>query len=204
MTGSTIMICVKDENGKIRPISPDYPMPVTAPTSTGCRSVHPTKVQFWTGSGIDQLTETATPFRQLWIVADAGNKDAAWLGPDDDADAYTLEAGQAWAITYPIGERDDLSEWYATGGFVPVATTKRARSSNVATITTGSAHGLENGDVVAVSDLSGTGYNAESVTVVATPTATSFTYANTGDDEVETVDTGGSVKRCSLLRILHV
>lgn len=204
MNAGTVMICVKDENGKIRPVEPNYPMPVTAPTSTGCRRVHPTKFQFRTKSGIEALTETATPFRQLWIVADPNNKDAVWLGPDDEADAYPMESGQTWAITYPIGERDDLSDWYVTGAFVPVATTKRARSSNVATITTASAHGLEAGDVVALMGLSGTGYNDESATVLATPTNDSYTYANTGSDETETADTEGWVKRGSLLRILHV
>ena len=72
------------------------------------------------------------------------------------------------------------------------ATATRARASNVATLTTGSAHGLSTGNVVTIHTLGGTGYNAESVTITVTST-TAFTYANTGSDEGSTSDTAGLV-----------
>jgi hypothetical protein len=73
-----------------------------------------------------------------------------------------------------------------------VATTKRARASNVTTITTASVHGLLVGDGVKIVGLGGTGYNG-TWTVASVPTITTFTYANTGSDEAETSDTGGTV-----------
>jgi hypothetical protein len=71
-------------------------------------------------------------------------------------------------------------------------TANRARAANVSTITTASPHGLTTGDLVTVSKVGGSGYNAEdqSVTVVD---ATNFTYANTGSNESSTADTAGYV-----------
>ena len=73
-----------------------------------------------------------------------------------------------------------------------ISTVSRARSSNVATIIVGVSHGLITGDTVTVSGMSGTGYNATSVTVTVVNSVT-FTYANTGSSEGTTGDTGGSV-----------
>lgn len=75
------------------------------------------------------------------------------------------------------------------------ASTNRARTSNVATITTSVAHGLAVGDVVEVSGMGGTGYNG-TVVVLSAPTGTTFTYANTGTDEGSTADTAATVYRC--------
>jgi hypothetical protein len=73
-----------------------------------------------------------------------------------------------------------------------IATTQRARSSNVATITTGSAHNLLVGDGVVVSGLGGTGYNGTWIVTVVGD-STHFSYACTGGDEGTTGDTGGIV-----------
>ena len=81
------------------------------------------------------------------------------------------------------------------------ATATRARTSNVATITTGSVHGLSTGNVVTIHGLGGTGYNAESVTITVTDTST-FTYANTGGDEGSTADTDGLVSLSTEISIL--
>ena len=73
----------------------------------------------------------------------------------------------------------------------PKGTATRARSvANVATIGTVLPHGLIADDLVVISGLAGTGYNG-TYTVVSAPTTTTFTYANTGDEEVETPDTDG-------------
>jgi len=74
-----------------------------------------------------------------------------------------------------------------------IATSTRARSSNVATIGTGSTHGLGVGNSVVISGLGGTGYNGTH-TVTTVPTTTSFTFANTGDDEGQTADTDGIIQ----------
>lgn len=56
--------------------------------------------------------------------------------------------------------------------------TNKARASNVATLTTSAVHGLSAGDKVTVSGVTG-GFDG-TYTVVAAPTTTTFTYANTG------------------------
>lgn len=71
-------------------------------------------------------------------------------------------------------------------------TSSRARSTNVATIVTATAHGLSVGDVIEIEGLGGTGYNG--VHVVSTvPTSTSVTFANSGTNEGTTSDTGGTL-----------
>ncbi len=77
-------------------------------------------------------------------------------------------------------------------GDVVKTSSQRARSSNVATITTSTAHGLRVGDTVVISGLGGTGYNATAVITVVGSTTT-FSYANTGTNEGTTADTGGSI-----------
>src|SRR3989338_5110376 len=77
-------------------------------------------------------------------------------------------------------------------GLSTVATTNRARSANVATLTTGAAHGFKVGDTLIMTGIGGVGYNA-TATVASVPTTTTFTYANTGSDEGSTADTGGSI-----------
>lgn len=76
------------------------------------------------------------------------------------------------------------------------ATTNRARSSNIATITTSASHGLAVGDVVNVVGLGGaSSYNGVFV-VASVPSGTTFTYANTGGNEGSTADTGGTAHVC--------
>ncbi len=72
------------------------------------------------------------------------------------------------------------------------ATTFRARTDNVATLTTAAVHGFNIGDVVVVKTVGGTGYNGV-VTVTAVPTTTTFSYANVGADEASAADTAGRV-----------
>ena len=74
-----------------------------------------------------------------------------------------------------------------------VTTTYRARNaSNVATLTTATAHGLAISDAITVSGVGGTGYNGN-YTVSTVPTTTTFTYANTGSEETQTADTAGTI-----------
>lgn len=90
-----------------------------------------------------------------------------------------------------LGPNDVAVHIYAGTG--PVATSTRARNgSNVATIVTGSAHGLSSNDYADIQGLGGTGYNATRVQVTVSDTTT-FTYANTGSSETTTSDTGGAV-----------
>jgi hypothetical protein len=68
-----------------------------------------------------------------------------------------------------------------------------SRTSNVATITTSSAHGYTANDIVTVSGVTTAGFNASKVSIIATPSSTTFTYSNTGSDVGSTADTTGLV-----------
>ena len=73
-----------------------------------------------------------------------------------------------------------------------IATSTRARATNVATIVCGSSHSLLTGEIATISGLSGSDYNDSDVTVTVT-NSTTFTYPNTGANEGATGDTGGLV-----------
>ena len=79
-------------------------------------------------------------------------------------------------------------------GNAGVATSTRARTSNVTTIVTGAVHGLVTNDIASITGVSGTGYTEYQV-VVTRVDDTTFTYANTGDNETPTADTGGLVRK---------
>jgi len=72
------------------------------------------------------------------------------------------------------------------------ATATRARTSGVATIVTGAAHGFTTGDVITIASMTDTTFNdvQAEVTVVNT---TTFTYANAGVDVTSGADTAGRV-----------
>lgn len=72
------------------------------------------------------------------------------------------------------------------------ATTFRARSNNVATLTLDAPHGIVAGTEVTVSGVTGAAYNGR-VTVISAPTTTTISYYSEGDDESSTADTGGLV-----------
>jgi hypothetical protein len=74
-------------------------------------------------------------------------------------------------------------------------TVSRSRTTNVATLTLAAATGLTAGDKVNVVNMTDTSYDGTQVTVLSTPTPTSFTYASTGSDEGTTADAAGNVNR---------
>jgi hypothetical protein len=94
--------------------------------------------------------------------------------------------------TYRIVESTDAV--YNAGGTSAVSA-HRARTSNVVTIGTATAHGLTAGKVVQVSGMSGAGYNG-TFEVISAPDTTHFTYANVGENEGEIADTGGATLLC--------
>lgn len=65
-----------------------------------------------------------------------------------------------------------------------VSTASRSRASNVATIVTGTAHGLFTGAIVDIAGMGPGGYNATGVSVTVI-NATSFSYANTGSNDAD-------------------
>jgi len=72
------------------------------------------------------------------------------------------------------------------------ATATRARTSGIATIVTGAAHGFTTGDTITIASMTDTTFNdvQAEVTVV---NATTFTYANAGVNVVSGADTAGRV-----------
>ena len=64
-----------------------------------------------------------------------------------------------------------------------------ARTTNVVTITTSTAHGYTVGDSVTVAAVTNTGVNG-TFTIASTPLTTTFTYAQTGTDITSVADTG--------------
>jgi hypothetical protein len=72
------------------------------------------------------------------------------------------------------------------------ATATRSRTSGVATIVTGAAHGFATGDTITIASMTDSSFNdvQAEVTVV---NSTTFTYANAGADVVSGADTAGRV-----------
>ena len=71
-----------------------------------------------------------------------------------------------------------------------VSITNVALTSNVATITTASAHGLGVGQVVAVAAVTATTVNSTAATILSVPSSTTFTYAKTASNVASAADTG--------------
>lgn len=72
------------------------------------------------------------------------------------------------------------------------ATTLRARTDNIALVTTAAPHGLVAGNVVQVASLASASFNGR-VTVISAPTTTTFTYFSEGANVTSTADTAGRV-----------
>ena len=73
-----------------------------------------------------------------------------------------------------------------------ITTTLRERTSNVATLTTASAHGLVSNQVVAIANMGDSDYD-DAAAVVTVTGATTFTYPNTAGNEASTADTAGTI-----------
>jgi len=78
----------------------------------------------------------------------------------------------------------------AAGIGTTVSITNVALTSNVATITTASAHGLGVGQVVTVAAVTATTVNATAATITTVPSSTTFTYAKTASNVTSAADTG--------------
>jgi hypothetical protein len=72
------------------------------------------------------------------------------------------------------------------------ATATRSRTSGVATIVTGAAHGFSTGDTITIASMTDTTFNDVQAEITVTST-TAFTYANAGVNVVSGADTAGRV-----------
>ncbi|CAM8412906.1 hypothetical protein MCEMOHM34_01417 [Candidatus Methylopumilus universalis] len=75
--------------------------------------------------------------------------------------------------------------------FIATAITNVALTSNVATITTSTAHGYKTGDRVTVDAINNTFDGT--YTITGAPTTTTFTYAKTADNVTSIAETGGTI-----------
>lgn len=73
-----------------------------------------------------------------------------------------------------------------------------ARTSNVATVVTQSAHGFATNDYVTITSFDDTSYNAVNAQITVT-NGTTFTYSSTGNNESTTTDTTGLIARAPIL-----
>jgi hypothetical protein len=76
------------------------------------------------------------------------------------------------------------------------ATSLRERTSNVTTMTTAENHGFVTGQIATISGMTDTSFN-ETDAVLTVTGDTTFTYPDTGGNEVSASDTGGSVQSYS-------
>lgn len=72
------------------------------------------------------------------------------------------------------------------------ATATRSRTSGVATIVTGAAHGFTTGDQITIANMTDTSFNDVDA-IVTVVNSTTFTYENAGPDVVSGADTAGRV-----------
>jgi hypothetical protein len=82
----------------------------------------------------------------------------------------------------------------------------KARSSNAATLTTSEPHGFVVGEKVVVQSMgSGAGGNYDGThTITSLPSATTFTYANSGDNQVSTTVTSRGLVRAGSRKIASI
>lgn len=107
-----------------------------------------------------------------------------WVKQDDVTGFFYLDTISSFAVHGTLQQNYNPT--------ITVATSSRSRTTNVATITTATAHGFAPGMIVGITGLSDTTFNG-SQKILTTPTSTTFTYANTGSNVGTTTDTGGTV-----------
>jgi hypothetical protein len=84
--------------------------------------------------------------------------------------------------------------WRAVmASFVRGSSVLPVRASNVVTVTTNGNHNLVAGDYIAVGGVTPQSFQTIRSEVLSTPSATTFTYANTGADETATANTGDNM-----------
>ena len=105
-----------------------------------------------------------------------------WLRKEDASGFYNLGTIEQFAIHGTI---------QASWPYYSRATSTRSRSTNVATVTTSTAHNLATGDLVTIYGFADATFDGTvTITVV---NSTTFTYPNTGAFVSTTTDTGGTV-----------
>lgn len=128
----------------------------------------------------------ATTFEGYGLGNDlfANGPDGRWEFPVASERPYAYARG-TWA---PTG----LKGFYTWHALTQATVSNKALSTNVATITTSAPHGFTAGQQVTVAGVDAT-FNG-TYTILATPLATTFTYAKTASDVTSTSATGTATR----------
>lgn len=120
---------------------------------------------------------TADDTAVTFMVAPANGKTIAVVYGSTDATSYLQAVHEGVSVKPAAIRGKDIEVYFSTAIAFGGGISNKALSSNVATLTTSSAHGLSVGDVVTISGVDST-FNG-TFTVASTPTGTTFTYAKT-------------------------
>jgi hypothetical protein len=119
---------------------------------------------------------TATATAVTFTVAPGTGAKISIVYGTATAGSYAQTVHEGLSVKPAAIKGKDIDVFFATNVTAGTVTNK-ALTSNVATLTTGASHGLSIGDTVVVAGVDSV-FNG-TYTVVATPTATTFTYAKT-------------------------
>lgn len=108
-------------------------------------------------------------------------------GPDDRWE-FPVAADRPYSYARTSWAPSGLLGFYTWHGDLNAAVSNKALTSNVATLTTSTAHGYEVGETVTVAGVTGTGFNGTFV-ITAVPTSSTFSYASTAANVVSAVQT---------------
>lgn len=110
-------------------------------------------------------------------------------GPDDRWE-FPVASDRPYAYARTSWAPSGLNGFYTWHGEITAAVTNKSITSNIATLTTGSAHGFSAGDSVTINGVDET-FDGSFV-ILAVPTTTTFTYAVVAEDVAPASATGGA------------
>lgn len=107
----------------------------------------------------------------------------------DERWEFPLASERPYAYVRDSWAPTGLKGFYRWHGEISKTISNVERTSNIATITTSTAHTFETGDVVLVTTSSTAALNG-TFTITGTPTATTFTYASSGNNIASAAESG--------------
>ena len=197
-----------NRTGNVATVTTDRPHTLTAGQAFGLQGI---AASGYNGNSLTVATVTsATNFTFSSTGSDAASTELAGTiftmagSTISDAGAENEVSGNTFGNLKNAGAAVIRQEAAGVGGgysgnrflFNPGSTTAtRARSSNIATVTTATPHGFGTNELAIVTGIGGTGYDTASARILTVPSVTSFTYANSGGNEGSTAATAGTVYR---------
>lgn len=150
-------------------------------------------IHIWSCSGWNMLNGG------IWFVPPGNSNTVTNCSIEDcQFEMNTTGTGAAQKIVFNLGGGATnvtgitLKNCYVYRKSTGVATSTRARTSNVVTVVTLVAHNLASGQAIDVAGFSDATFNGNEITVTVV-NGTTFTYNNTGSNVATTADTAGTV-----------